>query len=55
MLIWYLSTSVMALYNDTKRAMSTIRISIASITTNDEINKFIDAFKEEYNKLNELK
>ena len=50
-----LSTSVMALYNDTKRAMSTIRISIASITTNDEINKFIEAFKEEYSKLSELK
>ena len=49
-----LSTSVMALYNDTKRATSTIRISIASITTNEEINNFIDAFKVEYNKLNEL-
>ncbi len=49
-----LSTSVMALYNDAKRAMSTIRISIASITTNDEVNKFLEAFKEEYNKLNEL-
>jgi cysteine sulfinate desulfinase/cysteine desulfurase-like protein len=35
--------------------MSTIRISISSITTNDEINKFIEAFKEEYTKLNELK
>ena len=43
-----LSTSVMALYNDTKRAMTTIRISIASITTNEEINKFIECFKEEY-------
>jgi cysteine desulfurase len=50
-----LSTSVMALYNDAKRAMSTIRISISSITTNDEISKFIEAFKEEYTKLNELK
>ena len=49
-----LSTSVMALYNDIKRASSTIRISIASITTNEEINKFLEAFKIEYNKLSEL-
>ena len=50
-----LSTSVMAIYNDTKRAMSTIRISISSITTNDEINKFIEAFRDEYSKLNQLR
>ena len=49
-----LSTSVMALYNDTKRATTTIRISLSSLTTNEEINNFIDAFKVEYNKLNEL-
>ena len=49
-----LSTSVMAMYNDTKRATSTIRISIASITTNEEINNFVEAFKNEYSKLNEL-
>ena len=46
-----LSTSVMALYGDSKRAVTTIRISISSITTNDEVTKFIKAFKEEYEKL----
>ena len=49
-----LSTSVMAIYNDPKRAVSTIRISLASMTTNDEINKFLIYFDEEYNKLNKL-
>lgn len=47
-----LSTSVMAMYNDAKRAVSTIRISLASITTNDEINKFLKYFHEEYDRLN---
>ena len=46
-----LSTSVMAIYNDTKRAMTTIRISISSITTNEEINKFIECFHEEYSNM----
>ena len=46
-----LSTSVMALYNDTKRAMTTIRISISSITTNEEISNFIECFHEEYNNM----
>ena len=46
-----LSTSVMAIYGDTKRAMTTIRISISSITTNEEINKFIECFHEEYNNM----
>ena len=49
-----LSTSVMALYNDTKRATSTIRISISSITTNEEIDTFLECFKDEYNKLKQL-
>lgn len=49
-----LSTSVMAIYNDPKRAVTTIRISLASMTTNDEINKFLMYFDEEYNKLNKL-
>jgi cysteine desulfurase len=48
------SSSVMALYNDEKRASHTIRVSLSSLTTNDEINKFIEIFKEEYNKLNDL-
>lgn len=49
-----LSTSVMALYGDSKRAVTTIRISISSITTNDEVTKFIKAFKEEYEKLEKI-
>jgi len=49
-----LSTSVMALYNDKKRAMSTIRISLSYVTTNEEINKFLNLFKIKYNELNGL-
>ena len=49
-----LSTSVMAIYNDPKRAVSTIRISLASMTTNDEINKFLMYFDEAYNRLNSM-
>ncbi len=49
-----LSTAVMAIYNDKKRATSTIRISISHITTSDEINQFINVFNEVYNNLNNL-
>ncbi|MBR1416371.1 MAG: cysteine desulfurase [Bacilli bacterium] len=49
-----LSTAVMALYNDTKRATSTIRVSLASITTNEEVNNFLKYFKEEYENLSKL-
>ena len=49
-----LSTSVMAIYNDKKRAISTIRISISYITTSDEINQFINSFNTVYNDLNNL-
>ena len=49
-----LSTAVMAIYNDKKRATSTIRISLSHITTSDEINQFISAFNQVYNKLNNL-
>lgn len=48
------STSVMALYNDKKRAMQTIRISLSYVTTNEEINKFLNIFKMRYNELNDL-
>ena len=50
-----LSTGVMALYNDTKRAVSTIRISLSTLTTNEELNAFLNAFDEEYSKLINLK
>ena len=49
-----LSASVMAIYNDKKRASSTIRISLSHLTTTDEINRFLSAFKVVYNKLNAL-
>ena len=49
-----LSTSVMAIYNDKKRAVSTIRISISHLTTTDEINKFLTSFKIVYSKLYSL-
>ncbi len=50
-----LSTSIMAVYDDKKRAKSTVRISISHITTTDEINRFLTVFKATYKKLNSLK
>ncbi|MCI8575609.1 MAG: cysteine desulfurase [Bacilli bacterium] len=49
-----LSTSIMAIYNDKKRAMGTIRISLSYVTTTDEINRFLNYFKSIYHKLNTL-
>ncbi len=49
-----LSTSIMAIYNDKKRAMSTIRISISYVTTNEEIMRFLNLFKIKYTQLNSL-
>ena len=46
-----LSTSVLAIYGDKKRAVSTLRISLSYLTTSDEITKFLAAFDEEYEKL----
>jgi len=50
-----LSTSVMAIYNDKKRASSTLRISLSHLTTTDEVNKFLACFKMVYNKLSLLR
>ncbi len=50
-----LSSSVMALYNDLNRAKHTIRISLSYITTTEEINRFLEVFKREYEKLSSLK
>lgn len=50
-----LSTSVMAIYKDKKRAMSTIRISLSHLTTTDEVYKFLACFKSVYHKLQILK
>ena len=49
-----LSTSVMALYNDRKRASSTLRISLSYVTTTDEINRFLGCFKMVYQRLSVL-
>lgn len=49
-----ISTSIMAIYKDKQRAMSSIRISLSYITTTDEINKFLMYFKTIYQKLNSL-
>ena len=49
-----LSTSVIAIYNDKRRAMSTIRISLSYVTTNEEITKFLNLFKVRYKELNSL-
>jgi cysteine desulfurase len=46
-----LSSSVMAIYEDKKRATSTIRISLSYVTTNEEISKFLNLFKTEYKNL----
>ena len=48
------SSAVMALYNDIKRASHTIRISLSSITTSDEIDKFLKAFDRNFESLNSL-
>lgn len=50
-----LSTSVMALYGDKKRAMTTIRISLSCNTTIDEVNKFLTFFHGEYQRFIRLK
>lgn len=45
-----ISNSIMAIYDDSKRAKHTLRISLSYVTTTDEINKFLEIFKEEYEK-----
>ena len=50
-----LSTSVMAIYGDKKRAMTTIRISLSCNTTMDEVNKFLTFFHGEYQRFIRLK
>ncbi len=48
------SNSVMAVYKDVNRAKHTIRISLASITSIDEVNRFIEIFERNYHLLNDL-
>ena len=49
-----LSTAVMTLYNDKKRATTTVRISLSYVTTNEELTRFLNAFGTEYKKLKEI-
>ncbi len=49
------SSSVMAVYNDDKRARRTLRISLSYVTTTEEVNKFLDIFREVYDKLTLVK
>ncbi len=46
-----MSNTIMAIYNDKKRAQTTIRISLSHLTTVDEINKFLQVFTLKYQKL----
>lgn len=45
------SSSVMAIYNDQVRAMTTIRISLSHVTSKEEIDKFLNIFSIEYEKI----
>lgn len=45
------SSSVMAIYNDQARAMTTIRVSLSHVTTKEEIDKFLNIFSIEYEKI----
>lgn len=48
------SNAVLAVYNDLNRAKHTIRISLSHVTTTEEINRFLEVFEEEYEKLSKL-
>lgn len=50
-----ISNSVIAIYNDVNRAKHTLRISLSYVTTTEEVNNFLEIFKEEYEKLSNLK
>lgn len=50
-----ISNSVIAIYNDINRAKHTLRISLSYVTTTEEINRFLEIFKEEYENLSNLK
>ena len=45
------SSSVLAIFDDIKRASRALRISISYLTTDDEIKEFISVFKKIYNDL----
>ncbi len=49
-----MSSTIMAVYNDEKRASTSLRICLSHMTSFDEINKFLYSFDIVYNKLLEL-
>lgn len=49
------SSSILSIYNDPKRAKHTIRISLSHVSTTEEINRFLEIFQEVYTKLHDLK
>ena len=49
-----LSNAVMAIFGDKQRAITTVRISLSYVTTNEEIVKFLNVFGTEYKKLKSL-
>ncbi len=48
------SATIMAIYDDEKRANTSIRISLSHLTSFDDLNKFLYSFDIVYNKLLEL-
>lgn len=48
------SSAIMAIYNDKKRAETTLRISLSHMTTLDEINEFLRIFANHYEELSDL-
>ena len=50
-----ISNSVIAIYNDINRAKHTLRISLSYVTTTEEVNRFLEIFKKEYENLSNLK
>lgn len=50
-----ISSAVLGIYQDKTRALTTIRISLSHLTTEEEITTFLKIFDEVYQKLEELK
>lgn len=49
-----ISSTIMAIYGDEKRANTSLRISLSHLTSFDDLNKFLYSFDIVYNKLLEL-
>ena len=48
------SSAVLAIWSDVKRAKHTVRISLSHLTSTEEVNKFLTAFEKNYGALNSL-